>query len=152
MLKVRDVIKLKRSDIWSIGPDETAYKSLEIMADKDIGALLVIEGKKLAGIFSERDYARKVILKGKSSRETTVRELMTTGVYTITPDKSVEECMALMTAVHCRHMPVIEKDQVIGIVTIGDIVNAIIADQKIKISDLENYIKGSEYITVDDNP
>ena len=152
MLKVRDVIKLKRSDIWSIGPDETAYKSLEIMADKDIGALLVIEGKKLAGIFSERDNARKVILKGKSSRETTVRELMTTGVYTITPDKSVEECMALMTAVHCRHMPVIEKDQVIGIVTIGDIVNAIIADQKIKISDLENYIKGSEYITVDDNP
>ncbi len=152
MLKVRDVIKLKRSDIWSIGPDETAYKSLEIMADKDIGALLVIEGKKLAGIFSERDYARKVILKGKSSRETTVRELMTTGVYTITPDKSVEECMALMTTVHCRHMPVIEKDQVIGIVTIGDIVNAIIADQKIKISDLENYIKGSEYITVDDNP
>ena len=106
--------------------------------------MLVIEGKKLAGIFSERDYARKVILKGKSSRETTVRELMTTGVYTITPDKSVEECMALMTAVHCRHMPVIEKDQVIGIVTIGDIVNAIIADQKIKISDLENYIKGSE--------
>jgi CBS domain-containing protein len=152
MLKVQDVLRSKSKDIWSIGSRETTYKALEMLADKDIGALMVIDEGKFAGIFSERDYARKVILKGKSSRETSVGELMTREVYSITPDKTVEECMALMTAIHCRHMPVFENNQLIGVVTIGDIVNAIINDQQIKIQDLEKYITGSEYVAVEDNP
>lgn len=152
MLKVKDVLKMKGNDIWSIGPDETVYKALEMMAGKDIGALLVIDKGRVVGIFSERDYARKVILKGKSARGTTVGELMTKELYSITSDKSVEECMALMTAAHCRHMPVYENNQLAGIVTIGNVVNTIIAEQKIAIKDLENYIKGSGYVDVSNNP
>ncbi len=152
MLKVRDVLQSKNSNIWSINSQETAYKALEILAEKDIGALPVIDSGKLVGIFSERDYARKVILKGKSSKETQVGELMTREVYSITPDKPVEECLALMTAAHIRHMPVFDKNHLIGIVTIGDIVNAIISDQKIHIHDLEKYITGTEFIAVEDNP
>ncbi len=152
MIKIKDVLKSKSPNIWSISSNETAYKALEILAGKDIGALLVIDEGKLVGIFSERDYARKVILKGKSSKVTTVGELMTKEVYSITTDKTVEECMALMTATHCRHMPVFENNQLIGIVTIGDVVNAIISDQQITIRDLENYITSSDYANVEDNP
>ena len=139
MLKVRDVLRTKGSDIWFIGPKATAYEALQTMADKDIGALLVIESGNVVGIFSERDYARKVILKGRSSKETSVGELMTREVYSITPDKPIEECMALMTATRCRHLPIFENNQLIGIVSIGDVVNAIISEQKITIRDLENY-------------
>ena len=139
MLKVRDVLRTKGSDIWFIGPKATAYEALQTMADKDIGALLVIERGNVVGIFSERDYARKVILKGRSSKETSVEELMTREVYSITPDKPIEECMALMTAMRCRHLPIFENNQLIGIVSIGDVVNAIISEQKITIRDLENY-------------
>ncbi len=152
MLKVKDVLTSKSKDIWSIGSNETAYKALEIMAEKDIGALLVIDKEQLVGIFSERDYARKVTLKGKSSKETRVGDLMTREVYSITLDKSVDECLALMTATHIRHMPVFENNHLTGLVTIGDIVNAIMTDQKIKIHDLEKYITGSEFVAVDDNP
>jgi len=152
MLKVQDVLRTKSKNIWSVSSKETTYKALEILAEKDIGALMVIDEGKFAGIFSERDYARKVILKGKSSKETSVGDLMTREVYSITPDKTVEECMALMTTVHCRHVPVFENNQLIGIVTIGDVVNAIIHEQHIKIQDLEKYITGSEYVAVDDNP
>lgn len=152
MLKIKDVLATKGKDTWSVNSKETAYKALEVLAEKNIGALLVIDEGKLVGIFSERDYARKVILKGKSSRDTSVGELMTSGVYSITPDKSVEECMALMSAVHCRHMPVLEHNQLIGLVSIGDVVNAVMQEQKIKISDLEKYITGSEYLEVEDNP
>lgn len=152
MLKVQDILGTKSKKIWSISSRETTYKALEILAEKDIGALMVIDEGKFSGIFSERDYARKVILKGKSSRDTSVGDLMTKEVYSITPDKTVEECMALMTTVHCRHMPVFENNQLIGVVTIGDIVNAIINEQQIKIQDLEKYITGSEYLAVDDNP
>ncbi len=152
MLRVQDVLKSKSKKIWSISSKETTYKALELLAEKDIGALMVIDDGKLAGIFSERDYARKVILKGKSSRETSVGDLMTREVYSITPDKTVDECMALMTTIHCRHMPVFENNQLIGVVTIGDIVNAIINEQQIKIQDLEKYITGSEYVAVDNNP
>lgn len=152
MLKVQDVLRAKSKNIWSVSSRETTYKALEILAEKDIGALMVIDEGKLAGIFSERDYARKVILKGKSSRETSVGELMTREIYSITPDKTVEECMALMTTIHCRHVPVFENNQLIGVVTIGDVVNAIINEQQIKIHDLEKYITGSEYVAVDDNP
>jgi CBS domain-containing protein len=142
MLKVMDVLKSKDDNIWSITSQETAYKALEIMADKDIGVLLVIDEGQLIGIFSERDYARKVILKGKSSRETTVGELMTTPVFSISQDKSIEECMALMTAVRSRHMPVMEVGKLVGLVTIGDVVSMTIAKQKIEINDLKNYVTG----------
>jgi len=146
MLKVGDVLKSKGTNILSISPKETVYKALEIMAEHDIGALLVIEEGQLVGIFSERDYARKVILKGRSSKETPVGELMTSKVYSITTDKTIEECMALMTTTRSRHMPVFEDNKLVGVVSIGDIVNAIIAEQKVTIQDLENYITGSEYV------
>ncbi len=143
MLKVMDVLKSKDNNIWSVSPQETAYKALEIMADKNIGALLVIDEGQIVGVFSERDYARKVILKGKSSKETNVGELMSSPVIYISPEKSIEECMALMTTTRHRHMPVIENGKLIGLVSIGDVVNAIITTQKITIQDLNNYITGA---------
>jgi CBS domain-containing protein len=146
VLKVRDILKTKGSNIWSITSKETAYKALEIMANKDIGAIVVIDEGQLAGIFSERDYARKVILKGKSSRETTVGELMTDPAFSINPEKSIEECMALMTASRNRHIAVIEDGKLIGVVSIGDVVNAIITTQKIELEDLKNYVTGGEYL------
>lgn len=146
MLRIRDILQSKGSKVWSIGPMEMSFKALELMAAKDIGALLVIDNNKVVGIFSERDYARKVILKGKSSKDTSVADLMTKDIYSLTPEKTVEECMALMTATRCRHMPVIENNKLLGMVTIGDVVNAIIAEKDITIHDLEHYITGSEYI------
>ncbi|MEN8264405.1 MAG: CBS domain-containing protein [Nitrospirota bacterium] len=143
MLKVIDVLESKDNSIWSVSPQETAYKALEIMADKNIGALLVIDEGQIVGVFSERDYARKVILKAKSSKETNVGELMSSPVIYINPEKSIEECMALMTTTRHRHMPVIEYGKLIGLISIGDVVNAIITTQKITIQDLTNYITGA---------
>ncbi|HDZ84545.1 MAG TPA: CBS domain-containing protein, partial [Nitrospirae bacterium] len=134
------VLQTKGGDIWSVSPKATVFEALQVLADKDVGALPVIENNKLVGMFSERDYARKIILKGKSSKEEKVGDLMTTRIYSITPDMSVEECMALMTESRVRHIPVFEDNKLIGIVSIGDVVNAIIKDQKITIQDLENYI------------
>jgi CBS domain-containing protein len=151
MLKVKDLLAHKGRNVWSVSSRETAYYALELMAEKDIGALMVVDEGKFVGIFSERDYARKVILHGKSSRETPVAELMTKDVYSIETEKSVEECMALMTAVHCRHMPVLENHRLIGVVTVGDIVKAIISHQKLRISDLESYITGNEFLEIDDH-
>ena len=145
MLTVRDVLKTKKQDIWSITPRETAYRALEIMADKDIGALMVIENDQVAGIFSERDYARKVILKGKSSRETTVGELMTSPVFTVAPGTSVDKCMALMTVTHNRHLPVVEEGKLIGVVSIGDVVNELIIIQKVEIEELKGLIARGGY-------
>jgi len=145
MLSVTDVLRTKNDDIWSVSSGDTAYSALELMADKNIGALLVIDKGKIVGVFSERDYARKVILKGKFSKETTVGELMSGMVYSIKPDNSIEECMALMTASRIRHVPVIEDGKMIGIVSIGDVVNAIIITQKGEIDDLKNYITGGGY-------
>jgi len=147
MLKIMDVLKTKNNDIWSISSQKTAYKALELMASKDIGALLVIDEGRLVGVFSERDYARKVILKGKSSKETPVGELMTSRVYSIAPNMSIEACMALMTTSRSRHIPVIQDSELLGIVSIGDIVNAIITSQKIEIEDLKNYVTGSGYVS-----
>ena len=147
MLKIVDVLKAKNSDVWSITSQETAYRALEIMADKDIGALLVIDEGHIVGMFSERDYARKVILKGKSSKETTVGELMSSPVFSISPEKRIEECMAIMTSTHNRHMPVIEDNRLIGLVSLGDIVSAIITAQKITIQDLNKYLTGGEFST-----
>jgi CBS domain-containing protein len=142
MYTVRQILQTKGQQVWSVGPDETVYEALQKMAEKDIGALLVMDSGKLVGIFSERDYARKVILQGKTSRETLVREIMTRNVITIRPEQSCEECMALMTEKRFRHLPVLEGDQVVGLVSIGDVVKAIITKQGFVIEQLENYITG----------
>lgn len=143
MLKIRDLIDTKGNEIWSISPDQSAYAALEIMAEKNIGALIVIDKGKVAGIFSERDYARKVILKGKASRDTAVRDLMTAKVYAIAPEKTAEECMALMSAAHVRHMPVMDGQVLLGFVSMGDIVKAVLSSKDMTIQDLERYITGS---------
>jgi CBS domain-containing protein len=149
MITVRKILTAKGGDVWSISPHATAFEALQLMAEKDIGALPVIENGQLVGVFSERDYARKVILKGKSSKETAVGELMTKPVFYITPDKTIEDCMALMTAIRGRHLPVIENGRVVGVVSIGDVVNAVITEQKVAIRDLQNYITGQDYATAE---
>ena len=142
MRTIEQLLQAKGSDIWSISPQATAYNALQIMAEKNVGALLVIEKEKLLGIFSERDYARKVILKEKSSKNTSVGELMTREVIYISADSTLEESMALMTAKRIRHLPVLKNNQLIGIVTLGDVVRQIISDQKFAIRELEKYITG----------
>lgn len=143
MLKVIDVLNKKQDkNLWTITPQSMAYRALQIMADKDIGALLVIDNDQIVGIFSERDYARKVILEGKSSKETRVGELMTAPVYNIHPEKSIEECMALMKVTHMRHMPVLDEGKLVGIISMGDVVSAIIITQRIEIEDLRSYVYG----------
>ena len=143
MTTIAQLLNRKGNQIWSDEPKATIFKALEIMSEKEIGALLVMEDGKLTGIFSERDYARKVILKGKSSKETLVGELMTKKVFYIDSQKTINDCMAMMTAKRIRHVPVIEDNQVVGIVTIGDVVNQIISEQEVTINHLENYITGS---------
>ena len=143
MTTIAQLLNAKGNQIWSVEPKATIFEALEIMSEKEIGALLVMEDGKLTGIFSERDYARKVILKGKSSKETPVGELMTKKVFYIDPQKTTNDCMAMMTAKRIRHVPVIEDNQVVGIVTIGDVVNQIISEQEVTINHLENYITGS---------
>ena len=143
MTTIAQLLNTKGDQIWSVEPKATIFEALEIMSEKEIGALLVMEDGKLKGIFSERDYARKVILKGKSSKETPVGELMTKKVFYIDSQKTINDCMAMMTAKRIRHVPVIEDNQVMGIVTIGDVVNQIISEQEVTINHLENYITGS---------
>ncbi|MEN8687114.1 MAG: CBS domain-containing protein [Desulfuromonadales bacterium] len=140
---IRDVLKNKGAGIVSISADETVYKALELMAKENVGALLVKNGEKLVGIISERDYARKVILEGRSSLKTSVEKIMTNKILYITPDKSVEEGLALMSEKRCRHLPVFEDDQLIGVVSIGDLVKANVADKEFMISQLENFILSS---------
>ena len=143
MTTVKNVLNTKNNDIWSIAPDTFVYDALKLLAEKNIGALLVMHKEKVVGIFSERDYARKIVLKGESSRTTTVKDVMTSGVITVTPEQSIDECMALMTDKHVRHLPVIEKGNLIGLISIGDVVKAIISDHEYTIKQLENYITGS---------
>lgn len=140
MKKVKDILETKGRDIWSIEPGALVYDAMKLMADKGIGALLVMEGQRLVGIISERDYARKVILQGRSSRSTNVEEIMTSRVVYTEPDRNIEECMALMTEKRIRHLPVVEGGQVCGVISIGDLVKAIIAEQKFIIEQLERYI------------
>ena len=142
MSTVSEILKIKGKEIWSISLHATVFEALQILADKDVGALLVVDEGKLVGIFSERDYARKVILKGKSSKETSVGELMTKEVLYVNPTDTIENCMALMTAKRVRHLPVLENDRLLGIVTIGDVVNQIISQQQFTIHELERYIYG----------
>ena len=139
---IRDVLKRKSQEIWSITPDASVYQAIEMMADKHIGALLVIANGQLIGIISERDYARKVVLKGRSSKETRISEIMTSDVISVEPQQTIDECMKLMTENRIRHLPVIESQQVIGIVSIGDLVNWIISAQDHTIQQLQNYITG----------
>jgi CBS domain-containing protein len=142
MINVRDILQEKGREIWRVSPGTTVFDALKLMADRNIGALLVLEGEKLAGIFSERDYARKVILKGKASKDTAVAEIMTAVVVTVRPSQTVEECMELMTANRIRHLPVVDGDELAGVISIGDVVKAIISDREFTIKQLENYITG----------
>lgn len=143
MNTVKQVLRSKTIDICSISPDASVYTGLELMAEQNIGALLVLNEDKLVGIFSERDYARSVVLKGKSSKQTLVGDVMASNVVYVTPLDTVENCMALMTEKRVRHLPVLEDERLIGLVSIGDVVKQIISEQEIKIRELENYIQGS---------
>ncbi|MCL6546656.1 MAG: CBS domain-containing protein [Bryobacteraceae bacterium] len=139
---VRSVLNVKGAEVWSVPPDSTVYDALSLMAEKDVGALVVVSGGRIAGMFSERDYARKVILHGKTSRETLVREVMTSPVVTVTPDQTVNECMQMMTRHRIRHLPVVEGEKLVGVISIGDLVNSIISAQAETIQQLSSYIAG----------
>jgi len=140
---ISSVLFHKTSVLWSISPESTVFDAIKLMADKNIGSLLVMSGNKLAGVFTERDYTRKVALLGKTSRETKVAEIMSPEVITVTPDDSVEDCMWLMTEHRVRHLPVVEGNNVVGIVSIGDLVNWVISTQRAHIEQMEQYITGS---------
>jgi len=143
MASVTSLLQDKGPDVWTIAPDASVYEAIEMMAAKRVGALVVVEGQKVVGIVSERDYARKVILRGKSSRDTPVRAIMTGKVHYVRPEQTIDDCMALMTARHIRHLPVLVDERLVGIVSIGDIVKALIDDQAVRIQQLEGYITGS---------
>jgi CBS domain-containing protein len=139
---VRRILGRKGAEVHSVSPDATVYEALETMAQKDVGALVVMRDTTLLGIMSERDYARKVILKDRSSKEMKVHEIMSSPAVTVSPGTSVDECMYRMTEKRCRHLPVVEDDRVVGIVSIGDLVNWIISAQDLTIHQLEDYITG----------
>ena len=137
---VGSVLKRKGSEVWFIAPDQTVYEAIERMAEKAVGALLVISAGKLAGIISERDYARKVILRGKASKATRVDEIMTSPVIFVAPERGVEECMGIMTKNRIRHLPIMENETVLGVVSIGDLVKWVVSEQEETIGHLQNYI------------
>ncbi len=137
-----ELLNEKGKAVWSVESGQTVLEAVQILADKNVGALLVVDDGKLVGIFSERDYTRKVILSGKASKDIPVGDVMTKEVCYVTPDEDVEECMALFTNKHIRHLPVMQSDQLLGIISIGDIVNKIISEQRFAIGELEHYISG----------
>ena len=140
MKTVRQLLQAKGDTVYSIAPDARVYEALKLMAEKEVGALVVLADGALAGILSERDYARKVILHGKSSHDIPVREIMTANVVTVNPGQTVDQCMALMTSKRIRHLPVVEGDRLIGVLSIGDLVKEVIAEQEATIRQLESYI------------
>ena len=142
MKTVTLLLRAKGNEVLTVSPDVPVFAALGLMAERNVGALLVVEGGRLVGIFSERDYARKVILKGKSSKETPVREVMSANVLYVRPRHTIEECMALMTEKRVRHLPVLEGERLVGVISIGDIVKEIIAEQEFMIEQLQNYITG----------
>jgi CBS domain-containing protein len=145
MTTVNQILRRKGASICSVSPDVTVYEALAYMAEMNVGAVLVMDAGCLLGILSERDYARKVILHGRSSKDTLVREIMTERVICVTPAATAEECMALMTEKRVRHLPVVQGDQVVGVISIGDVVKSIISEQQFVIEQLEHYISGSTY-------
>jgi len=142
MATVKQLLDEKGSSVLSVGPDDTVFNAIQTMSDNNIGSLVVLEGDRLVGIVTERHYARNVFLKGRSSPKTSVKDIMTTHVVCARPEQSVEECMAIMTEKAVRHMPVLQDDRVIGIVSIGDLVKNIISDKEFVIDQLEHYIAG----------
>jgi CBS domain-containing protein len=142
MTTLQDILRAKGHDVWTISPEVTVYEALSLMAAKNVGALVVLDGSRVVGIISERDYARNVILQGKSSRDTPVKDIMTSPVYYVHPDQTPWECMALMTDKRIRHLPVLVDDRLVGVISIGDIVKAIIEEQKSVIRQYEEYITG----------
>lgn len=142
MKTVKQLLEGKRHKLITVSPRETVFDALKKMADNDVGALIVLDGERLIGVFSERDYARKIILHGKSSRDTVVHEIMTANVISVRPSQTVEDCMGLMTDKRIRHLPVLDEGKVVGIVSIGDVVKEMLSEQKFIIEQLEHYITG----------
>lgn len=143
MLTVRELLAKKGSEVWSVSPDATVYDALQLMAARNVGAVLVLDDGELAGILSERDYARQVILKGKASRDTPVRDIMTTAVVSVSPERTIDDCMSLMTERRIRHLPVLQSDVLLGVLSIGDVVKAVISEKEFHIEQLESYIASS---------
>lgn len=145
MIRVKDILDKKGYQFWFVSPENTVYEALEMMASRDVGALMVVDKGRLVGMLSERDYSRKIILRGLSSKSSKVGDLMSKEVIGVNPETTIDDCMALMTSRRIRHLPVLQKDTIIGIISIGDVVNSIIQDQHIIIQDLENYIYGGRF-------
>ena len=145
MITIREVLKVKGNQVWSITPDTSVLEALQLMTEKQVGALLVLEGEKIAGIFSERDFVHGVAEKERCIVNTTVIEYMTPKVFTVSPDETIEDCMQLMTKEHFRHLPVVENGKLTGLISIGDIVKDIISTEKSKARMLENFIEGRGY-------
>jgi CBS domain-containing protein len=141
---IKDILEAKGHEVYTISPDATVYEALNLMAEKNVGALVILEGETLAGLISERDYARKVILKGKFSKDTPVHEIMSREPVIVTMDDDLEQCMELMTDNRVRHLPVVEERRLIGIISIGDVVKGIIDHKEFIIQQLEKYIKGQQ--------
>jgi CBS domain-containing protein len=139
-MQVKEILKEKGDNFWSVSPETTGYEAIRLMAEKEVGSVLVIDDGKVRGIVTERDFARKVALESKTSPDTPVAEIMTTQVLCTRPDQTIEEAMALMTDKRVRHLPVLEGDQIVGVVSIGDLVKAVISEQQFLIKQLENYI------------
>jgi len=142
MITVKEMLKEKSGGVLTVSPQDTVYKALEIMADKNLGALVVVEDEKVVGMFSERDYARNVVLKGKSSKDTLIKDLMSVNPCYVRPEQTLSDCMALITEKRSRHLPVLDGEKLVGIVSIGDVVKQQIVDQEFTIKQLENYIAG----------
>lgn len=145
MIKVKELLDRKGHELWYTSPDAMVYEALRILAEKDIGAIMVMKKDKLVGMFSERDYARKLVLKEKASKESKVKDIMSKEIVVVKPDDTIYDCMALMTNRRVRHLPVMENNRIVGLISIGDVVNAVIHDQKVIIQDLEKYILGTGY-------
>lgn len=147
MKLIKHILNAKGQDTWTISPEEPVYQALQMMAEKNVGALVVMKDDQVIGIISERDYARKIILRGKSSRETLVREIMTSPAICVTSDKTVEQCLSLMTDKHIRHLPVVDDGKLVGVVSVGDLVKSIIGSQRELIRQLENFIQEHSSLT-----
>lgn len=144
MSSIQDICQQKGPDIWSIGPEETVFDAIRVMDEKGIGALAVVHNEELVGIISERDYARKVVLKGRSSKQTKIKEIMTREVIFSRPDQGIKECMAVMTKHHIRHRPVMENGKLVSMISLGDVVKEIISDQEYQIEHLQHYVAWEE--------